>query len=209
MNQLFSDDFFRLCHNDLSGKPLLHPIALSTGLAAGLLADLVWSGHVHIRGSDVWLVSQGQPPPLDRVSSKVFQMLLQERHPLPTWLEFLATGAVGEVADRLVTAGHLQKVHGRRGLRSTVTYMPTNVLEASRPRAVLATRLMHGQPLEDVYVVLGGLMAATGLDANVLAGSSDGRAYLHQLLARTHAPMQDLFAHTQAVIGAAVLAHRT
>ena len=208
MDRLISDDFFRLCHNDLSGRPLLHPVALSTGLAAGVLADLVWFGHVHIRGGEVWLESQGQPPP-DRVSSKVFQMLMQERHPLPTWLEFLATGAVGEVADRLVNAGHLRKTHGRRGLRSTVTYMPTNVLEASRPRAVLATRLMHGQPLEEFYVVLGGLMAATGLDAHILAGSPDGRAYLRQLLARTHAPMQVLFAHTQAVIGAAVLAHRT
>ncbi len=209
MNQSISDDFFRLCHNDLSGKPLLHPIALSTGLAAALLADLVWTGHVHIRGSDVWLVSQGQLPPLDRVSSRVFHMMLQERHSLPTWLEFLATGAVGEVAERLVKAGHLRKAHGRRGLRSAVTYMPTNVLEASRPRAVLATRLMHGQALEDFYVVLGGLMAATGLDTNVLAGSSDGRVYLRQLLTRIPIPMRDLFAHTQAVIGAAVLAHRT
>lgn len=210
MGQLISDEFFRLAHDDMSGKPLLHPVALSMGLAAGLLADLVWSGHVDIRDGEVWLVSRpGQPPPSDRVSAKVVQMLWHERHPLSTWLEFLATGAVGEVAGRLVAAGQLKKVRGRRGLRSTACYVPTHLLEAARPRAVLATRLMSGQSLEESYVVVGGLMAATGLDVNVLAGSADGRTYLRQLMAKTYAPMRELFAHTEAAIGAAVLVHRT
>lgn len=209
MDRLISDDFFRLAHNDLSGKSLLHPIALSTGLAAGLLADLVWSGHVHIGEGRVWLVPRpGQPPP-SGVLAKVVQMLWHERHPLSTWLEFLATGAVGEVAARLIAAKQVRKVRSRRGLRSVVSYVPADLLEAARPRAVLATRLMAGQSIEEWYVVLGGLMAATGLDAYVLAGSPDGRAYLRQLMARTYPPMQELFAHTEAAVGAAVLVHRT
>lgn len=210
MDRLISDDFFRLAHNDISGKPLLHPVALSTGVAAGLLADLVWFGYVHIGDGDVWLVSRpGVPLPSDRVLAKVVQMLWHERHPLSTWLEFLATGAVGEVAARLGAAGQLRRERSRRGLRSTVTYKPTDLLEAARPRAVLATRLMAGQPIEPWYVVLGGLMAATGLDVDALAGSPDGRAYLRWLVAGASAPMRELFAHTEAAIGAAVLAHRT
>jgi hypothetical protein len=41
---LVSDDFFRLAHDDVSGKPLLHPVALANGLAAGLL--MIWFGLV-------------------------------------------------------------------------------------------------------------------------------------------------------------------
>lgn len=210
MNWLISDDFFRLAHNDSSGRPLLHPVALGTGLAAGLLADLVWSGHVDIHDGEVWLTPRaGLPLPADRVSVKVHQMLLYERHPLPTWLEFLATAAVGEVAARLVAAGQLRRVRTRRGLRPAATYVPTDPLEAARPRAVLATRLRSGLSIEPWYVVVGGLMAVTGLDVEVLAGSPEGRSYLWQLMTQANASMRELFAYTDAAVGAAVLAHRT
>ena len=47
---LLADDFFRLAHNDITGRALLHPAALSSGLAAALVADLLTSGHVSIQG---------------------------------------------------------------------------------------------------------------------------------------------------------------
>jgi hypothetical protein len=204
---LLADDFFRLAHYDVTGRPLLHPVALSTGLAAALLAELVWTGHVAIEAGHVFS-RPGAPP--DPLSARVLMLFTRENQPLRTWLEFLAQGAVVEVASRLERAGHIRIDRSRRRLRETVTYVPTNRLEASRPVSVLATRLRNRLDLDDWYVCLAGLMAATGLHTTVLTGaSSESHTYMRQLIAGLGPAMQELFAHTEVLVGIAVLAHRT
>ena len=206
---LLADDFFRLAHNDITGRALLHPAALSSGLAAALVADLLTSGHVAVHAGHLLIVHRADEP-RDGLSARVLSVLRHESHPLRTWLEYLAKGAVVEVAGRLERAGHVRVERTRRLLREAVTYVPRNLLEAARPRAVLATRLMSGLVLDDEYVVLAGLMAATGLDATILAGAPhEALPHLRGLVARLPGSFQELFAHTEALVGAAVLAHRT
>jgi hypothetical protein len=161
---LLAEDFFRLAHDDHSGRPLLHRVALSTGLAAALFGDLiaqefVWidNGYVGLRPRRDW--------PQEQLPGMVLALLRRESHPLPTWLEFLQRDAYGRVGRSLETSGQYRAERSRRGVRTMTTYVPTNSLEAARPRAVLATRLTSGQSLDPWYVCLGGFMAATGLDA--------------------------------------------
>jgi hypothetical protein len=204
---LLADDFFRLSHYDVTGQSLLHPAALSTGLAAALLGELVWTGHLGVKAGHVF-PRQGEPP--DELSARVLALLRRENHPLPTWLEFFALDAVVEVAKRLENAGHIRVERSRRLVRRTVTYVPTSQLEASRPLSVLATRLLYRLHIDDWYVCLAGLMAATGLHTTVLAGASpESHTYLRALVARLEPAMQELIAHTEVLVGAAVLAHRT
>ena len=206
---LLADDFFRLAHHDLTGRPLLHPVALGTGLAAALVGELVVSGHVAVISGHV-LVVRRRDRPRDGLSVGVLSLLWREVHPLGTWLEFLAGSAVVEVGARLVRAGQVRVVRSRRLVRGRAVYVPLDVLEAARPRAVLATRLMNGLGLEDEYVVLAGLMVATGLDATILAGAPPGaRAHVRGLVAGLPAAFAELFAHTETLVGSAVLAHRT
>jgi hypothetical protein len=206
---LLADDFFRLGHHDLTGRPLLHPVALATGLAAAVLGELVVSGHLAVQAGHVLVVHRPDEP-RDSLSARVLALVRREHHPLRTWLEFFARGAVVEVAGRLEVAGQVRAVRTRRLMRETVTYAPVGQLEAARPRAVLATRLMSGLGLEDEYVVLAGFMVATGLDVTILDGATpEALAYLHRLVAGLPPAFLELFAHTEALVGAAVLAHRT
>jgi hypothetical protein len=208
--ELLADDFFRLGHHDLTGRPLLHPVALSTGLAAAMVGDLVASRHVAVHAGHVLVVDRPDGPG-DSLSARMLALVRQEHHPLNTWLEFFSRSAVVEVAARLERAGQIRVVRTHRLMRDTVTYVPVGQLEAARPRAVLATRLMNGLELKGRgYVALAGLMVATGLDATILDGASpEVHARLRRLIGRLPSAFLELFAHTEALVGAAVLAHRT
>jgi hypothetical protein len=206
---LLADDFFRLSHDDTSGRPLLYPVGLSAGLAAALVAELVVSGHVAVHAGHLLVVSRDCEP-LDVLSARVLDMLRREHHSLRVWLEFLGRGAVIEVAGRLESASYVRTRKTRRLGRMSVTYVPVNVLEASRPRAVLATRLMHCFDLDAAYVPLAGLMMATGLDAVVLPGATpQARDYVDGLVSGLPAGLRELCGHVEALVGSAVLAHRT
>jgi hypothetical protein len=206
---LLADDFFRLGHHDLTGRPLLHPVALSTGLAAAMVGDLVASRHMAVYAGHVLVVARPDGPG-DILSARMLALIRQEHHPLNTWLEFFARSAVVEVAARLERAGQIRVLRTHRLMRDTVTYLPVSQLEAARPRAVLATRLMNGLELDGGYVVLAGLMVATGLDATILDGATpEVHARLRRLINRLPSAFLELFAHTEALVGAAVLAHRT
>jgi hypothetical protein len=203
-----ADDLFRLAHDDQTGRPLLHPVALSTGLAAALLGDLVWTRWIDVSNGQVRQLADPCSWPADRVDASVLHLLRTETHPLRTWLTFFAHRSVAHIAARLEESGHLRALRSRRGLRPTLTYVPVDRNEAARPRAVLATRLMHRLPLDRWYVCVAGFMAATGLDATILAGSPEGRAYLLDAAAAAPPAMRELYAHTEALVGSAVLAHR-
>ncbi|MBN1171236.1 MAG: GPP34 family phosphoprotein, partial [Micromonosporaceae bacterium] len=131
-----ADDFFRLAHHDTTGQPLLHPRATGLGLAAALLAELLWGRSLVVHEGLIYPHPEATRPPADALTHTVLdQITAQTRyHDLRTWLGFLNQRATADVAERLWRAGHVRPVIGRRLLRrDTVTYVPTDLLTAAGP----------------------------------------------------------------------------
>ncbi|MEV4628266.1 GPP34 family phosphoprotein [Micromonospora sp. NPDC049523] len=206
---MLADDFFRLAHSDATGQPHLHLRAVGIGLAAALLGELTSARRIEVRGGE--LVVLDPTPPTDLVAHAVLDVLIAEqgRHPVRIWLDYLSRTARGQVSARLLRSGHLREVTSRRLLRSSVTWLPTDMNEAARPWAALSTRLRTGQRLDYDMACLAGLTLATGLDRFVLeTAPPQAFDHLRQVADGLWPPMRDLFAHTQAAIGDAVLARR-
>lgn len=110
---LVADDLYLLGHDDRSGKPLLQPRALGTGLAGALLAELMLAGCIGLRQDTAVVITRETTR--DTVQRHpVLRQVADEPgpQPLPAWLRFLARSAAREVALRLEAAGYLRHVRG-------------------------------------------------------------------------------------------------
>ena len=202
---LLADDLFRLAHAD-DGSPVLHPDVAALGLGAALLGELILTGHVGAR--DGVVVVRSVVPPRDALAHTVLDHLTGEpvRHPVRVWLAFLAQIAYGEVALRMLRAGHVREETGFRVLRRPVRrYVPVDINKAAWPWARLSTLLCAGRRLDVFDTLLGGLVLATDLHRKVLTGAtSDLTAGLRREVAEAPAAVRDLILHTEAVVGDAV-----
>lgn len=108
-----ADDLYLLAHDDVTGKPLLQARALGTGLAAALLAELLFAGSVWVSAERIELTGRGRPG--DVLGRQILGLLLadRERHSLRDWLLFLGAEAEQAVAERLVQAGYVMAVNAR------------------------------------------------------------------------------------------------
>lgn len=196
---------FRLAHGD-DGGPVLHSDVAALGLAAALLGELVLTGHVGVRGGMV--IVRSVAPPWDALAHTVLDHLTGEpvRHPVRTWLAFLAQTAYGEVALRMLRAGHLREETSRRVLRRPAhRYVPVDMNQAAWPWARLSSLLRAGRRLNAFDTVLGGLVLATDLHRKVLTGAaSDLTAGLRREVAEATPAVRDLILHTEAAVGDAV-----
>src|SRR5512135_1629271 len=108
---LVADDLYLLAHDDRSGRPLLPPRPLGTGLAGALLAELILARCIGLR-SDTAVVT-GQDLSRSAAARHVLlKLIADEPSPLPTraWLEFLSQTATRDVALRLEQAGYLTHI---------------------------------------------------------------------------------------------------
>jgi hypothetical protein len=206
-----ADDFWRLAHHDVSGKPRLNGRATGLGLAAALLAELMWAGKVNARDGQLWVVDKS--PPTDVLAHTVLEQLVaQPQHTtVRIWLDFLSHDAVEQVAQRLWRAGHVHREVSRRLLRhDAVRWVPVDCNTAHWPTARLATSLRDRAPMNHADAFLAGLVAATGLDEDLLRDApTASRHYLRHLITTTPPPLHELLKHTQAAVGESVLAYRT
>lgn len=204
-----ADDTWLLAHDDVTGRPCVHPRALGLGLAGGLLAELALAGAVRVRHDDI-AVPLARRPPADELLRRVFGHLEAERedHPAGEWLRYLARTAPAEVAGRLEAAGYLVRA-GRtlpwRGDR----WVPTDRDSAFAPVLRVRAALDASRPLTIHDAVLAGLADACGL-AFRLAPYTPARSLrpLPHAVAQLAPGLQDLIAHTRAAVDGAVLAHR-
>jgi Golgi phosphoprotein 3 (GPP34) len=58
---LVADDLWLLAHGDRTGRPLLPPRPLGTGLAGALLAELMLDGWVGLRPDGAVVIGEGVP----------------------------------------------------------------------------------------------------------------------------------------------------
>ena len=59
---LVADDLYLLAHDDRSGKPLLQPRPLGTGLAGALLAELMLAGCIGLRSDSAVVIGRDLAP---------------------------------------------------------------------------------------------------------------------------------------------------
>ena len=206
---LLADEFFRLAHNDSTGRRRLHGRAIELGLAAALLGELMFERKVAGQDGQLHLLDPG--PPADALAHATLdQLLAQPQHRnLRVWLDFLSRDAYESVAHRLWKAGHVRPEARRVLLRQTVIYVPTDSNAAVWPWARLSTGLIRNEPFSPVDAFLVGLAAVTGLDSDLLDGApAPARRYMRHLVASAHPSLRELLWHTQAAVGDAVLAYR-
>jgi hypothetical protein len=207
---LLADDFFLVAHDSISMKCRLSDRAVRLGLAGALLGEQVLFRRINVRGGRLRVVDS--TPPRDALAHTVLDHLLAEPGvtSVRDWLRFLARDAYEKVSQRLVREGHVHVREERRFLRVTTVLEPTVTTRSGWPESRLASRLSKGTALEPPDVVLGGLIAATGLDAYVLADTPPhARPYLHRMVAILPPSMREVVAQTAAAVGDAVLNART
>ena len=203
---MLADDFFLVAHHDVTGRGRLSHHAVSLGLAAGLLGELLSADVIRLTGDDLVVLGGGRPENL--LGAAVFSEVAAERvvQPVPVWLAFLAQSSYARVGDRLARAGRLE-VRRRLG---RVSYVPVSMNDAALPAALLSQKLRRNQFLDFADVCLAGLVLATGLDRFLLDGAGpEASARLEWYVSHSWPPMRSLVDHTQAAVGKAVLAHRS
>jgi Golgi phosphoprotein 3 (GPP34) len=204
--RLLADEFFLLAHDDVSGKPRLHPRVMGIGLASALLGELVMFGRVRIKGADL-VVVDGRPVD-DELTDRVLVAIAGRRpRPVSTWLAALADTAPADVAARLAADGVVHRVSSRwpgRGDR----WVPADMSTAAWPAARLRMLLTHDEAPPVPDVALAGLALSCGLSSYLLWDTApEVRDHLDRLLSDL-GPVRDLLAYTEAAVGDAVMSRR-
>ena len=208
---MLGDDFYRLAHHDVTGKPRLNSLATKVGCAAALLAELVGTRHVAIEDTAVSVVDRH--PPEDSLMHLVLDHLIKEegrRHDVSTWLTFLSKDACTQIAERLLRGGHVRMTPVRKlGRQTGVLYVPVDINQAALPWALLSQQIRRHQPMNYNDLALAGLTVATGLEKLLLIDApSETLEFLQSQVSTLWPPMTSLLRYTHEAIGAAVLAHR-
>jgi hypothetical protein len=206
---LVADDLYLLAHDDRTGRPLLPPRPLGTGLAGALLAELMLARCIGLRPDTAVVI--GRDVARTAVTGHVLlKLIADEPGPLPvrTWLEFLSQTAARDVALRLEQAGYLTRVRSRvpgRGGRM----VPVNPDWAFAPMLRVRSALDRGREVTPHAATLTGLTVACGLGFRLEqyqmgAGRSTGDA-----VAYLPTDLRQLIIQTQITVHTAVMTHRT
>ena len=206
---LVADDLWLLGHDDRSGKPLLQPRALGTGLAGGLLAELMLAGWIGLR-PDSAVVITGDAPEGAAGRHPLLKQVAGEPGPAPvwSWLRFLASSAALDVALRLEQAGYLARVRGRVPARRG-QWVPVNPDWAFAPMLRVRSALDPARPLTAHAAALAGLAVACGLGFRLNHYQTQASRPVRDAVAQLGAGLQGLIAQTQTAVDSAVLSHRT
>lgn len=203
---LVSDDLYLLAHNDLTGKPYIHPRALGLGLAGGLLSELMLNGHINVQHGQVVFLGRGVSA--EGLARRLLGVLASEYeyHPVRDWLLFVGRTAVDDVARRLADAGYLNRVGGRwRNQR----WVPVDADSAFSPMLRVRAALDASRRLTIHDALLAGLADACGLGFRLAPYAPTALVRpLHYAVAQLPFSLQDLIAQTRAAVDSAVIAQR-
>lgn len=203
-----ADDLYLLAHDDVTGRPRLHPRAAGLGLAGALLAELALPGSIRVEPDRI--IVAGRSPPGDGLARAVLEVIASEPVQLAArdWLLFLARTAAVDVAVRLERAGYLTRIASRRPWHGE-RWVPVDSSCAFAPVLRVKSSLDPAQPVPDQNAVLTGLAAACGLSSHLaLYLPSDARGRFDQAVSRLHPGLRNLIAQTRAAVDSALLTHR-
>jgi Golgi phosphoprotein 3 (GPP34) len=206
---LVADDLYLLGHDDRSGRPLLQPRAMGTGLAGALLAELMLAGFAGLRPDGAVVIARRTSR--DTVlSHPVLRQVAAEPWPQPvrSWLRFLAGSAARDVALRLEAAGYLQHLPGR-SRRGHGLWVPVNPDWAFAPMVRARAALDRGRPLTAHAGAVTGLAFACGLGFRLEAYQAQASRPVEDAVAQLGPGLRELIAQTQTAVDSAVLSLRT
>lgn len=206
-----ADDFYLIALDERTGRPRLHAKAMSLGLAAALLCELVLSDHIGVKSNRLEIAAR-RPPLEDPILLRMLDHIVAEPdHSVPVWLAFFAQTATEAVAERLVGRGYLRTETTRGLLRSKDSNVPTDLVALAwrslRIAQVIAKRDVR--TWEDLALV--GLLSATGLAALVLWNADPGdQENLRTIVAglTEEASLHSVINQVEVLIAAAVLTQR-
>jgi hypothetical protein len=206
---LVADDLYLLGHDDRSGRPLLQPRALGTGLAGALLADLMLAGLVTLRPDGAVIITRDASRDA-AARLPVLRQVAAEPWPQParSWLRFLAPTAPRDVALRLAGAGYLRHVRGRAPW-SQGQWVPVNPDWAFAPMLLVRSALDPARPLSAGAAVLAGLAVACGLGFRLEKYQTQAARPIADAVAQLGPALRELIAQTQTAVDSAVLSRRT
>jgi hypothetical protein len=206
---LVADDLYLLGHDDRSGKPLLQPRALGTGLAGALLAELMLAGWIVLRQDSAVVITRDAPPGTVQ-QHPLIRQVADEPGPQPvrSWLRFLARSAARDVALRLEEAGYLEHIRGRVPWRPG-QWVPVNPDWAFAPMLRVSSALDPARPLTAHSATLSGLAVACGLGFRLDQYQTQAGRPVQDAVAQLGPGLQELIAQTQTAVDSAVLSHRT
>jgi len=208
-----ADDFYLVAHGERSGRCLVPSRVAGLGSAAGLLAELILSGHLQVIRDRVF-PRPAEPPPGDRVLRELLSAVHESRlgTGVGDWLDVLTPQAVRNVRYRLTLDGTLAEVAVPRLLgRRRRRHLPTDGNAAAWPAIRLANALSRGEPMTPGDMVLSSLVAVTGLLDSVLWLKPDHEpGFPRAAVVREALPagLGELVAHVDVAVGRSVLAGR-
>ena len=206
---LVADDLYLLAHDDRTGRPLLPPRPLGTGLAGALLTELMLARCIGLR-SDTAVVIGPDVPPAAVAGHVLLKLIAGEPSPFPVraWLGFLSQTAARDVALRLEQAGYLARVRSRVPGRPG-RMVPVNPDWAFAPMLRVRSALDPARPLTAHAAALAGLAVACGLGFRLSQYQTQAGRPVQDAVAQLGAGLQELIAQTQTAVDSAVLSHRT
>ncbi len=206
---LVADDLYLLAHDERTGRPLLPPRPLGTGLAGALLAELMLACCIGL-GSGTAVVIGPDVPPAVVEGHLLLRQIAGEPGPLPVraWLGFLGRTAAREVAVRLEQAGYLAAVRSRVPGRAG-RMVPVDPDWAFAPMLRVRSALDRSRPLTPHGAALTGLAAACGLGFRLEDYQARGGRSAAGAVAHLPPDLRQLITQTQITVCSAVLSHRT
>ncbi len=211
-----ADDLYMIAHDENTGRPLIGPRLLGTGLAAALLAELMLAGGLVLHNGRVGGVTLNSGVVVacrakiaDDLARHVHEVVAAEPrlHPVQVWLEFLACDAARNVAFRLGQAGYLEQAPRRLPWKAA-RWIPVDPDWAYAPMTRACRAAAPDRTFYPGHAVLAGLAEAGGLSFRMTGLLPAGRS-IADATRRLDLPLQNLISVTQTAAGAAVLAHRT
>ena len=206
---LVADDLYLLAHEEGSGKAVLQPAALGTGLAGALLAELMLVGWIGLRQDGAVMITRDAPQGavqqyalLKRIADK------PEPQPVRSWLRLMAHSAEQDVAVRLEEAGYLEHVRGRVPWRQG-RWVPVNPDWAFAPVLRARAALDPSRPLTAHSAALAGLTVACGLGFKLSEHETPAGRSVEDAVVQLGPGLQELIAQTETAVESAVLSYRT